>query len=185
MNCNDSIRRTRAIGIRLAIWIGLAIIAAGCSDCEQSTVDQPTVDATIREPYCIEITGSDYRWHVRYPDGDGQIAEQGSGPIVRDIHVPCQTDVVFVLTSNDYVYTLALPQYGLKEIAVPKLEFRMEFHPLVAGRFPLEGDELCGDPHPNLQGELIVEPRDRFMKWLADQKQVHDNPKLSDRGTKP
>ena len=129
-----------------------------------------------REPYGIEITGNENRWHVRYPGSDGRLAELGDGSIARDVHIPAQTDVVFVLKSDDYVYTLALPKYGLKEIAVPKLEFRMEFHSPDAGRFPLLGDQLCGEPHPELQGNLVVEPRDRFLRWLNDQPRANENP---------
>lgn len=84
-----------------------------------------------------------------------------------DVHVPLQTDVVFVLNSKDYVYTLAIPQCGLKEIAVPELEFRMKFNLANAGKFDLVGDELCGDPfHEQRQGHLIVEPVDKFCSWL-------------------
>ncbi len=123
--------------------------------------------AKIPEPFCIEMTGSNYRWHVRYPDSEGRFAEQNERT-TRDIHVPDQTNVVLVLKSDDYVYTLELPQYQMKEIAVPKLEFRMEFRTPEAGRFPLLGDELCGDPHPELKGDLIVEPREQFLKWLKE-----------------
>jgi len=195
MNRHEPTSPIRSSGI--AIWIGLAIVATGCSagcskfaqvDVDLTIADSsrdenqpagpipmtgptngPTSSPTIREPYCIEITGSNYRWHVRYPNSEGQFEEQGDGPIARDVHVPLQTDVVLVLKSDDYVYTLALPKYGLKEIAVPKLEFRMAFHSPDEGRFPLLGDQLCGDPHPELQGNLVVEPRDRFLMWLKDQ----------------
>lgn len=190
MNPIESIRWVRSTGF--GICIGLAIFTTGCTNSASSGVDSTNPDlsrdenrlagqvsttgATISEPYCIEITGSDYRWHVRYPDCDGRLADAGEGPIVRDIHVPVQTDVVLVLKSDDYIYTLALPKYGLKEIAVPNLEFRMVLHPPDAGRFPLLGDELCGDPHPDLKGNLIVEPKDRFVKWITDQRRMIENP---------
>src|SRR4029077_9337405 len=109
-----------------------------------------------------------YRWHVRYPGEDGRLVTEGAALTLRDVHVPVQTKVILVLKSTDFVYTLALPQFGLKEIAVPDLEFRMEFRSTVAGRFELIGDELCGDPHPELRGVLIVEPVDRFLSWLHE-----------------
>jgi len=111
----------------------------------------------ISEPYRIEVTGNDHRWEVRYP---GAVRTGRSG------HVPVATHVIFVLKSKDYVYTLGIPQYGLKEIAVPDLEFQMEFRPSAAGRFSLLGQELCGDPDGDFQGQLIVEPRDQFARWL-------------------
>jgi len=163
-----------------SIAFGLTIVLAGCSDWAASPVDSTTAPSSpdesslaesapnLGEPYCIEIRGSDYRWHVRYPDNGGCVDEEGRESIERDVHVPAQTDVVLVLKSDDYVYTLALPTFGLKEIAVPNLEFRMAFRPPDAGRFPLLGDQLCGDLHPELQGDLVVEPPDHFRKWLKE-----------------
>jgi heme/copper-type cytochrome/quinol oxidase subunit 2 len=156
----------------------LAIVASGCSDRIQSDDDalattvadvvaetQP-VAPRIHEPFQIEITGSAHRWHVKYPDASGQLAVEGESRPVRDIHVPLKTRVVLVLKSADYVYTLALPKYELKEIAVPGFEFQMEFRTENAGKFELVGDQLCGRPYPELRGCLIAESQEDFETWL-------------------
>jgi heme/copper-type cytochrome/quinol oxidase subunit 2 len=178
MNHHQSTARLRSK--LFGIWIGLAIVPWGCSDSTGPGAQLPISDLSpettqrdlevppIHEPYRIEITGNKDRWHVRYADREGLFGEPGEGPIARDVHVPLETDIVLVLKSNDFVYTLELPNFALKEIAVPKLEFRMEFRPPDAGRFPMLGDQLCGDAHPELQGDLIVEPRDHFLQWLND-----------------
>jgi heme/copper-type cytochrome/quinol oxidase subunit 2 len=161
------------------ICVALAITAWGCSDWIGSAPLSAILDSSertelgvrvpiIREPYRIEITGHNDRWHVRYSDIDGQFADPDEGPSAREVHVPLETDVVLVLKSNDYVYTLELPQFALKEIAVPRLEFHIELHPADAGRFPMLGDQLCGDAHPELHGDLVVEPRSSFLQWLND-----------------
>lgn len=46
----------------------------------------------------------------------------------------------------------------------------MAFRPAGVGRFALDGDELCGDPHPELQGHLVVESRDHFLAWFEEQR---------------
>jgi heme/copper-type cytochrome/quinol oxidase subunit 2 len=128
-----------------------------------STEDEPT----IVEPYRIEITGTRGRWHVRYPGcGSDSRRNDGSQP-AHDIHVPQNADIVLILNSADYIYTLKVPEFGVKQIAVPDLEFRAEFRSDREGTFELTGDELCGDRHPEMNGHLIVEPRQRFLKWLA------------------
>ena len=118
---------------------------------------------SIGESYCIEVTGRDNRWHVRYP---GMESQDCDGLVVQDIHVPCATKIVLVLKSRDYVYTLSVPHFGKKEIAVPELTFQMELEPSDPGRFALDGDQWCGDPHPELQGELVVETPRQFLDWL-------------------
>lgn len=97
---------------------------------------------------------------------DGRLASGSEARMIRNIHVPLGTKIVFVLKSTDYVYVLSLPQYRLKEIAVPNLEFRMEFRPEEPGRFALVSEPLCGDPNIEMKGQLIVEARDRFVEWL-------------------
>ena len=118
-------------------------------------------------PYQIEITGSDKRWLVRYPDASGNLQTAGGRSLrLRRIHVPLNTKVVFVLKSTDYVYTFAIPEHRLKEIAVPGLEFRMEFRTDKAGKFDLVGEPLCGDPHSLIAGQIVVDTHDRFAAWL-------------------
>jgi len=119
----------------------------------------------IGETYSIEITGIDNRWHVRYP---GLEPKEGDGLAARDIHVPCNTKIVLVLKSRDFAYMLALPHYGTKEIAIPSLTFQMEFLPTESGRFEMVGNQWCGDVHPELQRQLVVEPRDEFARWLGE-----------------
>jgi cytochrome c oxidase subunit 2 len=84
----------------------------------------------------------------------------------RDIRVPMGRRVVLVLRSEDYLYTLAIPEYGLKEIAVPECEFRLEFRPRSTGRVDLFGEHLCGDPFAEITGKLVIEPPERFRAWL-------------------
>ena len=55
---------------------------------------------------------------------------------------------------------------GLKEIAVPGLEFQIELRPDATGPLQLLGDDLCGDEHPEMQGLLIVESQQSFRSWL-------------------
>lgn len=159
--------------------VALLAVSAGCSDTSDRVPDSysatslgsPSSPAVILEPYCIEVTGHEYRWEVRYPGADGLLATDDDLLTLRNVHVPQGTDVILLLKSLDYVYVMALPHFGLKEMAVPTLEFRMSFQSNEVGEFVLLGDELCGDPHPELKGHLIVEPRDRFLIWLNLQEQ--------------
>jgi heme/copper-type cytochrome/quinol oxidase subunit 2 len=148
----------------------LLIAAAGC--CPATTPGDIAVEASGRDapappgPYHIEITGSSKRWQVRYPDFSGRLPPGHDHALsVRNIHVPLNTRVVVVLRSTDYVYTFAVPEHGL-EIAVPNLEFQMEFYSDKAGEFDLFGEPLCGDPHSQISGHIVVDPHDRFSAWL-------------------
>ena len=160
-----------ASAVLLAVFVGCSDNGDPNSDSHATPLSSsPSAAAVIHEPYCIEVTGHEYRWQVRYPSADGLLARDGDWLTVRNVHVPQGTDVVLVLRSLDYVYVLELPQFGLKELAIPTLEFRLSFHTKETGQFVLQGDELCGDPHPELKGQLIVEPQEHFLAWISRQR---------------
>ncbi|MDA1166566.1 MAG: hypothetical protein O3B13_26010, partial [Planctomycetota bacterium] len=119
-------------------------LVTGCDSTNPAT-PAPHEDETaasvevIPEPLYIRLTGTEHRWSSRYPAMTGSTSHNDRLQGGRDLHVPVDTTVVLVLSSTDYIYTLAIPEYGVKEIAVPNLEFRMEFRPMQCGQFELIG----------------------------------------------
>ena len=85
-----------------------------------------------------------------------------------ELHVPAGRPVILRLHSTDYVYTLELPDWELKELAVPKLQFDLRFQTEAPGRFELVGDHLCGGVVETLQGALVVEPAPQLCRWLSE-----------------
>ncbi len=156
--------------LRVAMMLILA--TTGCSQATTPLASDGRATAgevpTLPEPYHIEITGGNRQWHVRYPDETGRLATKEKEFIGRSIPVPRDTKVVLVLKSTDFLYTFAIPQFGLKEIAVPDLEFQLEFRSENAGRIEFVGEHLCGDPQSEMSGTLVVEPLDRFLAWLEE-----------------
>lgn len=113
----------------------------------------------------VEITGDDFNWHVRYPGADGKLGTDDDVSAMRDLHVPVNTRTRLHLRSRDYIYNLALPDLSLKEIAVPNLEFFLEFETGAPRTVELRGDQMCGWTHPQLLGKLFIESTDEF--WNA------------------
>lgn len=113
---------------------------------------------------CIHLTGVEHQWQAEYELQNGDRLSVGP-----DLHVPVGRAFVFVLTSQDFIYTMAIAEFGVKEIAVPELEFRISMEPMQCGEFPLIGQELCGVSGQNGRGRLIVEPPAEFQAWLAQQ----------------
>ena len=116
----------------------------------------------------IEVTGSDFQWHIRYPGRDGRLDTPDDVHSLKNIHVPVHVMVKIQLKSKDYLYSLALPHLGLKQLAVPAMVFPLEFEAESTGSFPFLGDQLCGYSHPSLMGELIVQSREDFESWLEE-----------------
>ena len=118
----------------------------------------------------IEMTGQNFGWSSRYAGEDGQLGTSDDVHAAQVLHVPENAEVEIVLKSRDYIYSLEVPQAGLKEIAVPDLTFTLQFKADKIGRFELPGDQLCGYAHPDLIGTLIVESQSNYRRWLVSQR---------------
>lgn len=117
---------------------------------------------------CIHLTGMEHQWQAEYELHSGDNLDA----LAPDLHVPVGQAVELILTSKDYIYTMAIPEFRVKEIAVPDLEFRISIYPLHCGEFPLIGQELCGVPGQAGRGRLIVESPAEFNAWFARQRQT-------------
>ena len=144
------------------------LFLVGCRP--ERTVSMRPVDAESEEAvagvYCIELTGTDHRWIAQYPEADGVVPFPYELRPGHDLHMPIDTEVALILKSTDYLYTMVIPSCGLKEIAVPGLEFRLVHRWQLPGTHELEGEELCGVPGQRGPGRLVVERRDKFLAWL-------------------
>lgn len=137
------------------LWGALAaVLACGCGD---AVPDRNATAFAIPTPLEIEVTGKKFRWEIHYPGADGKLGTEDDRYGERVLHLPVGAEARIHLRSKDYVYSFALPHLGLREIAVPELEFSLEFATKKTGTFELRGDQLCGFTHPDLIGTLVVE----------------------------
>ena len=159
-------RRLRA-PTRFATLASACIALLVCVACGRSepAPEEPSA-YTVPDAYEIEVTGHDFRWHVRYPGRDGKLGTDDDVFGDRHVRVPRGKRVRMHLRSEDYVYSLALPQLGLKEIAVPDLRYALELADVEVGTYELRGAQMCGYTHPELIGTLVVEPLPDFIAAL-------------------
>ena len=116
--------------------------------------------------YVVLITGRNFNWHIRYPGPDDKLGTEDDIHARRHLHLPEGTKVRLQLASDDYIYSLALPDWNLKEIAVPDLSFSLELETGNMGEFDLLGNQMCGYTHPNLIGHLTIQSHTDFNDWL-------------------
>jgi len=135
----------------------LALLALAGWHCNRQAAAPETLE--------VAITGADYQWDIRYPGDDGRTGTGDDFQVRQNLYLPQNRHIRLVLTSRDYLYTFRLPDFGLKEIAVPDLTFTLEFDTGAAGTYALRGDQFCGDAHPSLLGQLVVLPPGRFARW--------------------
>lgn len=124
-----------------------------------------------------ELTGYDYRFHFRYPGEDNTLNTDDDRFGTQDLYVPEDAVVTLRLTSQDYIYTMEVPELGLYEAAVPELSFDLKIIAEASGSHDLLGTQMCGYDHPDLLGKLIVQPSAQFRRTM---RQLPKSPTLAE-----
>lgn len=131
---------------------------------DQARHDGQHVDSNLlAQTLEISVTGRDFNWYFAYPtkSDHAQVLAR------RNLYVPTNVPIQLRIESEDYLYSLALPQFEAQEIAVPKMTHKLAFTAKEAGVSQLVGDQFCGYSHPDLMGNVIaLEPKE-FLLWLA------------------
>jgi cytochrome c oxidase subunit II len=146
--------------------------------------DQPS-NATI-----IQVTGEQFSWTFHYPGTDGQFGRtdtklitntnnigldredpQAKDDIVSQniMHAPAGKPVRVRLRSKDVIHSFFLPNFRVKQDAVPGMGIEVWFTPNRPGQYEIACAELCGLGHYRMKGFLTIdESQDAFNKWLAE-----------------
>src|SRR5215510_12198394 len=146
--------------------------------------DAPT-NATI-----IQITGEQFAWNFHYAGADGQFGRTdtklitGTNPIGLDkddpaakddvlsigvMHAPVGKPVRVQLRSKDVIHSFFLPNFRMKQDAVPGMGIEVWFTPTTAGQYEIACAELCGLGHYRMKGALTVEDsQESFNRWLDE-----------------
>jgi cytochrome c oxidase subunit 2 len=118
----------------------------------------------------------------------------------NEIHIPVNTEIELNIRSRDVIHSVYLPHFRAQMNAVPGMVTYFKFKPIkttaemrkdayvvkmMAGinsqrekdqKEPVEFDyillcnKICGASHYNMQMTVIVESKEDYLKWLAEQK---------------
>ncbi len=118
----------------------------------------------------IHVVGKQWMWKIRHPDGAREINE---------LHVPVDTPIDLVMTSEDVIHSFFLPALRLKQDVVPGRYTSESFTADKTGTYKLLCAEFCGRGHAFMGGQLIIQSKADYEKWSRAEQQVAG---LSDKG---
>jgi cytochrome c oxidase subunit 2 len=109
--------------------------------------------------YEVQVLGQKWKWLFTYPNG-----------VVDDnLHVPPDEAIRLVMTSQDVIHSLYIPDFRIKRDAVPGRYEKEWFRAEEPGEYQIYCAEYCGTSHSGMLSKVIVHPsRPDFDKWLAD-----------------
>ncbi len=118
-----------------------------------------------QEPLVINAAGMQYAWLFTYPD---EI-------IAGELHLPVGRPVVMNVTANDVIHAFWVPEFRLKQDAVPGRQSEIRFTPTVEGDYPVICAELCGAYHGAMRSHVVVESPAAYDTWLQSMKVAQAN----------
>ncbi len=105
----------------------------------------------------VNVTGMQFAWIFNYPETDITSGE---------LHVPVGADVQVNLAASDVIHSLWIPQFRLKQDAIPGQATGLRFKATRPGTYPIVCAELCGGYHGSMRSQVIVHTPDEYQEWL-------------------
>mgnify|MGYP002776996035 CR=1 FL=1 len=126
-----------------------------------SEVDGIPGNPTVLPEMTIETTALQYAWLFTYPD---------SGVVAGELHVPVGTRVHLKINANDVLHAFWVPEYRLKQDAIPGQTTELTFTPNRIGEYPVVCAELCGPYHGAMKSVVVAQSPADFNAWFDSQK---------------
>jgi cytochrome c oxidase subunit 2 len=135
-------------------------------------------DITAADPgeLVVEVTGFQWGWRFHYRDHDVSSSE---------LYLPRDRQVLFELTSTDVIHSFWVPEFRIKQDAVPGMTTRLRVTPTELGEYNMLCAEMCGYAHSAMIAPVVVVEEQDFEAWLAGQEveaEAADEKPLAEQG---
>jgi len=107
----------------------------------------------------VNVTGMQFAWLFNYPE---------SGVSTGELHVPVGADVQLNLSATDVIHSFWVPQFRLKQDAIPGIPTELRFVATKPGTYPVVCAELCGGYHGSMRSQVVVQTPEEFKNWLQE-----------------
>lgn len=105
----------------------------------------------------IYVVGKQWMWKFQHPEGQREI---------NQLHVPRGQPVKLLMTSEDVIHSLFIPDFRIHMDLLPERYTSVWFEATRSGTYRLFCSQYCGTSHAGMVGEVIVmEPGD-YERWL-------------------
>jgi cytochrome c oxidase subunit 2 len=142
------------------ILVMLGIMSRGVwAEIKQTT---PPADVTVR------VTARQFAWKFLYPGPDAKFGTADDVEIPDELHIPVNKTVVMVMSSEDVIHSLFLPNLRFKQDVVPGRTITGWFKATKEGEYEIPCAELCGFGHSGMKGRLFVHSDGAYDSWIKE-----------------
>lgn len=114
---------------------------------------------------------------------DSQDEKAQDDKVVKgEFHIPVGVPIQFVMRSIDIIHSAYMPHFRAQMNCVPGMKTQFNFTPTITTKemkeitgnedfeYILLCNKICGAAHYNMQMNIVVDTKEDYEKWLAEQK---------------
>ena len=141
-----------------------------------------------KDAVVIHVIAEQFGWDIHYPGADGKFGRRKpelvhfNNPLGLDrtdpdaaddvvvgneLHMPLGKKVLIKLTSKDVIHDFFVPEFRIKQDAMPGMEIPVWIEPNRVGKYELACAQLCGFGHSLMRADVYVDTPEDYAKWLA------------------
>ncbi|MEM9767888.1 MAG: cytochrome c oxidase subunit II [Cyanobacteria bacterium P01_D01_bin.71] len=105
----------------------------------------------------VNVSGMQYAWIFTYPE---------TGIVDGELHIPVNADVKLNISAQDVIHSFWVPDFRLKQDAIPGKSTELRFMATKVGEYPVVCAELCGGYHGAMRTQVIVHSPAEYNNWL-------------------
>ena len=154
------------------------------------------------EALVVQVTGEQFAWNIHYagPDGkfgrtDIKLIDAQANPLGLDrddpnakddvtnlnqLYLPVNKPIIVRLRSKDVIHSFGVPEFRVKQDAIPGLTIPIWFVPNVTTaemrrrtgnaefQYEIGCAQLCGLGHARMRGFVTVVSPEEFQKWMDE-----------------
>ena len=202
------VKSHRSTYLEIAVAVVEAVLLFGFAvPMWAARVDKRPAD---HEALVVQVTGEQFAWNVHYPGPDRvfgrtdvKLLDLQSNPLGLDrtdpaakddvttlnqLYVPVNQPVVVKLRSKDVIHSFGVPEFRVKQDAIPGFTIPMWFIPTMTTaemrtqtgnpefQYEIACAQLCGIGHARMRGFVTVQTAEEFQKWLQEQITANSEP---------
>lgn len=115
----------------------------------------------------VRVTAQQWTWSFEYPEW---------GIASTELNLPVNRRVNFIITSPDVTHSFWVPEFRLKQDAVPGEEKHLRLTPTLVGNYKVRCAELCGTSHYAMESPVNVMTEEDFEIWRQKRLGIYVEP---------
>jgi cytochrome c oxidase subunit 2 len=159
----------KALALSLVIFavVDGNLFVNGLADLDQAFWNFSRAEADPRAVR-IQINAHQWAWDARYPGPDQRFGTPDDIVTLNDIRVPVGVPVVMQLAARDVLHSFSLPNFRVKQDAVPGMINRLWWQAKETGVFDIACAQHCGVNHYKMRGKLTVLTAAEYAAWATE-----------------